>query len=54
MRMCRPPIEPQDPAAFTRAGSPLAGVTVDDTVAHVVEAVQTVRKHGPVVLVGFA
>ncbi|MFI5501200.1 alpha/beta fold hydrolase [Nocardia asteroides] len=28
---------PQDLAAFTKAGSPLAGVTVADNVAHVVE-----------------
>ncbi|MFD6224610.1 alpha/beta hydrolase [Nocardia asteroides] len=43
---------PQDLPVFTKAGSPLAGVTVDDNVAHVVEVVQQVRKHGPVVLVG--
>ncbi|MEV6061671.1 alpha/beta fold hydrolase [Nocardia asteroides] len=43
---------PQDLAAFTKAGSPLAGVTVADNVAHVVEVVEAVRAHGPVVLVG--
>ncbi|MCX0271327.1 hypothetical protein NLM24_11545 [Nocardia zapadnayensis] len=39
---------PQDLAAFTAAPSPMAGITV----AHVVDVVRTVRRHGPVVLVG--
>lgn len=43
---------PQDLAAFTTAGSPLAGITVEDNVAHVIDVVQQVRRHGPVVLIG--
>ncbi|MEU1956955.1 alpha/beta hydrolase [Nocardia rhamnosiphila] len=43
---------PQDLAAFTAAPSPMAGITVEDNVAHVVDVVRTVRRHGPVVLVG--
>ena len=43
---------PQDLAAFTVADSPLAGITVEDNVAHVVDTVQRVQQHGPVVLIG--
>lgn len=43
---------PQDLAAFTATDSPLAGITVEDNVAHVVDTVQRVRSHGPVVLIG--
>ncbi|WP_336083295.1 alpha/beta hydrolase [Nocardia sp. SSK8] len=43
---------PQDLAAFTTGGSPLATVTFADNVAHVVDTVRRVRGHGPVVLVG--
>ncbi|MEV0075549.1 alpha/beta fold hydrolase [Nocardia neocaledoniensis] len=43
---------PQDLAGFTAADSPLAGITLRDNVAHVIEVVRQVRRHGPVVLVG--
>jgi pimeloyl-ACP methyl ester carboxylesterase len=43
---------PQDLAAFTTAPSSIAEITVEDNVAHVVDVVQRVRRHGPVVLVG--
>ncbi len=43
---------PQDLAGFTAAESPLAGITLRDNVAHVIEVVRRVRRHGPVVLVG--
>lgn len=43
---------PQDLAAFTAADSPLAEITVEDNVDHVVDTVQRVQQHGPVVLIG--
>ncbi len=43
---------PQDLAAFTAGPSPIAEITVEDNVAHVIDVVQRVRRHGPVVLVG--
>ncbi len=43
---------PQDVAAFTAADSPIAGITVADNVAQVIDVVRKVRQHGPVILVG--
>ncbi|MEW2578427.1 alpha/beta fold hydrolase [Streptomyces syringium] len=43
---------PQDPQAFSAQPSPLAGVTLEDNVSHVVEAVRRVAEYGPVILVG--
>ncbi|MGX8909821.1 alpha/beta fold hydrolase [Streptomyces netropsis] len=43
---------PQDLEAFSAQPSPLAGVTLEDNVAHVVEAVRQVAEYGPVILVG--
>lgn len=43
---------PQDLAAFATASSSMAEITVEDNVAHVVDVVERVRRHGPVVLVG--
>ncbi|QEV21800.1 alpha/beta fold hydrolase [Streptomyces alboniger] len=43
---------PQDLDAFTAQSSPLAEVTLEDNVAHVVDAVRRVCEFGPVVLVG--
>ncbi|WP_159080483.1 alpha/beta fold hydrolase [Nocardia suismassiliense] len=42
----------RDIAAFTAGPSPMAAITVQDNVAHVIDVVQRVRRHGPVVLVG--
>lgn len=42
----------QDIAAFTTAPSPMAAITVQDNVTHVIDAVRQVRRHGPVILVG--
>ncbi|MEU8901461.1 alpha/beta fold hydrolase [Nocardia sp. NPDC048505] len=41
----------QDLAAFSAEPSPLGAITVQDNVAHVVEAVRRARRHGPVILV---
>lgn len=43
---------PQDLEALATEPSPLAGITIDDYVDHVVEVVRRARRHGPVVLVG--
>ncbi|WP_229910105.1 alpha/beta fold hydrolase [Streptomyces flavofungini] len=43
---------PQGLEAFSAQPSPLADVTLEDNVAHVVEAVRQVAEYGPVVLVG--
>ncbi|NNH68497.1 alpha/beta fold hydrolase [Nocardia uniformis] len=43
---------PQDVPGFTSGSSPLAAITVQDNVAHVIDVVQQARRHGPVVLVG--
>ncbi|MFE3227617.1 alpha/beta fold hydrolase [Nocardia sp. NPDC059228] len=42
----------QDIAAFTTGPSPMAAITVQDNVTHVIDAVRQVRRHGPVILVG--
>ncbi|MGV9408669.1 alpha/beta hydrolase [Nocardia sp. NPDC003693] len=42
----------QDLAAFAASPSPMSAITVQDNVAHVVEVVRRVRRHGPVILVG--
>lgn len=42
----------QDLAAFAAEPSPIAAVTGQDWVGHVVDAVRRVREHGPVILVG--
>lgn len=42
----------QDIAAFAAGPSPMAAITVQDNVTHVIDAVQRARRHGPVVLVG--
>ncbi|MFI1919639.1 alpha/beta hydrolase [Nocardia sp. NPDC020380] len=42
----------QDIAAFAASSSPMAAITVQDNVAHVIDVVQKVRRHGPVILVG--
>ncbi|MET8424011.1 alpha/beta hydrolase [Nocardia sp. NPDC004860] len=42
----------QDIAAFTTVPSPMAAITVQDNVTHVIDAVRQVRRHGPVILVG--
>ncbi|SDU68128.1 alpha/beta fold hydrolase [Jiangella alkaliphila] len=43
---------PQDLAALATEPSPLAGYTLDDYVARVVDAVRRAREYGPVVLAG--
>ncbi|MBY4130343.1 alpha/beta hydrolase [Rhodococcus fascians] len=43
---------PQDAAAFGASPSPVVGRTLDDYAGAVVTAVEAVREHGPVVLVG--
>jgi pimeloyl-ACP methyl ester carboxylesterase len=43
---------PQDEAAFVAAPSATAGLTLDDYARAVVDVVQAVGRHGPVVLVG--
>ncbi|WP_026211960.1 alpha/beta hydrolase [Longispora albida] len=43
---------PQDLAALATAPSHMAGRTLADNVAHVVETIKQVAEHGPVVLVG--
>ncbi|MGY0231039.1 alpha/beta hydrolase [Longispora urticae] len=43
---------PQDPAAFAAAPAGIAGVTLADNVAHVVDVVRRAAEHGPVILVG--
>ncbi|GAA0441554.1 alpha/beta fold hydrolase [Streptomyces stramineus] len=43
---------PQDLEAFSAQPSPLAGVSLQDNVTHVVEAVRRVAEYGPVILVG--
>ncbi|MFE2999829.1 alpha/beta fold hydrolase [Nocardia sp. NPDC059246] len=42
----------QDIAAFATGPSPMAAITVQDNVTHVIDAVRQVRRHGPVILVG--
>ncbi|MCU1639892.1 MAG: alpha/beta hydrolase [Nocardia sp.] len=42
----------QEIATFAAGPSAMAGITVQDNVAHVIEVVQSVRSHGPVILVG--
>ncbi|MBB4909285.1 alpha/beta hydrolase [Actinophytocola algeriensis] len=42
----------QDPEAFAKEPSPLAGITIDDYVERVVDVVRRARRHGPVVLAG--
>lgn len=42
----------QDIAAFAAAPSPMAAITVQDNVTHVIDVVERVRRHGPVILVG--
>lgn len=42
----------QDIAAFIALSSPMSTITLQDNVAHVIEVVQEVRRHGPVILVG--
>jgi pimeloyl-ACP methyl ester carboxylesterase len=43
---------PQDPAGFATAPGDIKGVTLADTVNHVVEVLERAKEHGPVVLVG--
>ncbi|MFE6834044.1 alpha/beta fold hydrolase [Streptomyces sp. NPDC057705] len=43
---------PQDPERLRTEPSPIAGVTLADFAAHVVDVVRAVRRNGPVVLVG--
>ncbi|MGS2809765.1 alpha/beta hydrolase [Nocardia sp. MW-W600-9] len=43
---------PQDLDAFASQPSPLASITLEDNVTHVIDAVRRVHEHGPVVLVG--
>ncbi|MFI2104437.1 alpha/beta hydrolase [Isoptericola sp. NPDC019693] len=43
---------PQDPAALATAPGSIKGVTLADNAAHVIEVLERVREHGPVVLVG--
>lgn len=43
---------PQDLAALATEPSPLAAVTIDDYVTHVVDVVRRAHTHGPVVLAG--
>ncbi|UFS98317.1 alpha/beta hydrolase [Nocardia huaxiensis] len=47
-----PSYQAQDIDAFVASPSPLSAITVQDNVAHVIEVVEQVRRHGPVVLVG--
>jgi pimeloyl-ACP methyl ester carboxylesterase len=42
----------QDIAAFAASPSPMAAITVQDNVTHVIDVVRKVRRHGPVILVG--
>lgn len=42
----------QDIAAFAARPSPMAAITVRDNVDHVIDVVRSVRRHGPVILVG--
>ncbi|GAB2549933.1 alpha/beta hydrolase [Nocardia heshunensis] len=42
----------QDIDTFAAGASPMSTITVQDNVAHVIEVVQAVRRHGPVILVG--
>lgn len=42
----------QDLETFASEPSALAGVTAEETIAHVVDVVRRLREHGPVVLVG--
>lgn len=42
----------QDIAEFAAGSSPMSAITVEDNVAHVIEVVRQVRRHGPVILVG--
>ncbi|MEU6587199.1 alpha/beta fold hydrolase [Nocardia sp. NPDC046763] len=42
----------QDIAAFAASSSPMAAITVQDNVTHVIDVVRKVRRHGPVILVG--
>ncbi|MFJ9367060.1 alpha/beta hydrolase [Nocardia sp. NPDC101769] len=42
----------QDIATFAASSSPMAAITVQDNVAHVIDVVRKVRRHGPVILVG--
>ncbi|MEV0062794.1 alpha/beta fold hydrolase [Nocardia sp. NPDC050718] len=43
---------PQDLDALTARPSPLASITLEDNVTHVIDTVRKVHAHGPVVLVG--
>ncbi|MCP2164568.1 alpha/beta fold hydrolase [Goodfellowiella coeruleoviolacea] len=43
---------PQDPAELATTPSPLAGLTLEAGVEHVIDTLRRVREHGPVVLVG--
>jgi len=45
---------PQDLAAFAAARSPLADITLQDNVEHVVAALRRAAPHGPVILVGIS
>lgn len=42
----------QDIATFAGSPSPMAAITVQDNVSHVIDVVRKVRRHGPVILVG--
>ncbi|MFE3258113.1 alpha/beta fold hydrolase [Nocardia sp. NPDC059091] len=42
----------QDIAAFAASPSPMAAITVQDNVTHVIDVVRKVRRHGPVILAG--
>ncbi|MEV6769321.1 alpha/beta fold hydrolase [Nocardia sp. NPDC051030] len=42
----------RDIGAFTTGSSPMASITVQDNVDHVIQSVRSVRRHGPVILVG--
>lgn len=43
---------PQDPADLAGTPGGIAGVTLADNAAHVIDVLERVREHGPVVLVG--
>ncbi|MGW4248154.1 alpha/beta fold hydrolase [Nocardia sp. NPDC004722] len=47
-----PSYQAQDIDAFAAGPSPMSAITVQDNVAHVIETVRAVRRHGPVILVG--
>lgn len=47
-----PAYQGQDIATFAAEPSLLSAITLRDNVSHVIEVVQKVRRHGPVVLVG--